>query len=204
MQLKNVFATVSAILMLVACGGNNPDKANSDVKSTGIPVLASKPVEIDITTPDRALKSYWKVQDQFRSEYHAHYKAQLPVLERFQAPVENVMTGTASSAAKEKLGALETFIRDIVDVKIESESRAVIIASIKNSTPIPAGAELSKLAEQMRSEGDKYKYVLEKSQPGWRIAEIWDYDKYITTPDWRKTVPGDGKPPVSLSTYGGR
>ena len=114
------------------------------------------------------------------------------------------VSGTAFNDVKVKFGTLESFIRDIVDVKIESESRAVIIANIKNSTPIPPGAELSKYQEQSRNEGDKYKYVLEKSQPGWQIAEIWDFKTYRSPPGWSKMVPGDGKPFVSSSTYEGR
>lgn len=168
------------------------------------PDPVATPVDIDITTPDRAIKSYWKVQDQIRTEHLSHYKAQLPTLHRSQASAERVMTGTAFTDIKIKSGTLEIFTRDIVDVKVESESRAVIIASIKNSTLIPAGAEVSKFQEQSRNEGDKYKYVLEKSPLGWQIAEIWEFSKYTSPPGWSKIIPGDGKPYVSSLTYDGR
>ncbi|MCG3185941.1 MAG: hypothetical protein IOMNBAOH_00483 [Rhodocyclaceae bacterium] len=204
MQLSKFLAIFSSVLITAGCGGNNTEQAKPEAKSSSASAQISTPVDIDITTPDRALKSYWKVQDQIRAEHFAHYNAQLPTFHRTQASAEKVMTGTAFNDVKVKPGTLESFTRDIIDVKVESESRAVIIASIKNSTPIPAGAELSKYQEQSRNEGDKYKYVLEKSQPGWQIAEIWDFKTYTSPPGWSKIIPGDGKPFVSSSTYEGR
>ncbi len=204
MRLIKVIVIVSSALITVGCGGNKEEKSKPDITPTSAVAEGAAPVEIDMTTPDRALKSYWKVQDQIRAAYFEHDKAQLSAYHRIQAPAERVMTGAAFNGIKLKPVEFSTFIRDIIDVNVESESRAVIIASIKNSTPIPAGAELSKYDEKSRNEGEKYKYVLEKSPPGWQIAEIWDFKTYTTPPDWSRMIPGDGKPFVSTETYEGR
>ena len=95
----------------------------------------------------------------------------------------------------------ETFSRDLIDVKIESESRSIITTTIKNTTPIPAGAEVSKYDEESRKDGDRFKYVLEKNQAGWRLAEIWKWQSYSSR--WEKRHPGDGTPHVHSLTMDG-
>jgi hypothetical protein len=204
MQLRNILAIIPSLFLAVACGANNSQQVKPNLKSTEVPAQVPTHVELDLTTPDRALKSYWKIQDKIRAEHFLNYTAQLPTFHRIQASAEKVMTRTAFDDVKEKSGRLESFNRNIIDVKVESESRAVIITSIKNSTPVPVGAELSKFEEQSRSEGDKYKYVLEKHPPGWQVAEIWDFKTYSTPPSWSKIIPSDGKPFISSSTYEGR
>ena len=94
----------------------------------------------------------------------------------------------------------ETFSRDILEVKVESDSRAVVVAVLKNTTPIPQGAEVTKFDEERRRDGERYKYVLFKDQSGWRVAEIWEWSAY-PSPHWKKSRPGDGKPTVPSLTY---
>ena len=96
----------------------------------------------------------------------------------------------------------ETFARDILEVKVESESRAVVVAVIKNTTPIPAGAEMTKYDEERRRDGERYRYILQRDSGSWRVAEIWEWETY-PTPKWKKARPGDGKPSVPSLTYEG-
>lgn len=199
LSLIVVFAALA-----VGCDGQSAKQnlqvdEKSQIAKTTMPVI-----EVDASTPDRAIKSYWLLLDKLRSDYHNNYNSHLPTILRQQEAMAKMMTGAAYDGIKAKSDALELFSREILDVKVESESRAVIIAKIKNSTPIPVGAEVSKLQEQSRSEGDKYKYVLEKANFGWQVAEIWDFKTYTSPSGWSKIIPGDGKPYASSETYEGR
>lgn len=159
-------------------------------------------ISVDLSTPDRAIKSYWAVRDSVRSNQHEVITQAMDALARAEAQTIEVSEG---ALAKELVGRqyrLEMFARDILDVKVESESRAVITALIKNSTPIPAGTELTKYDEELRTKGERYRYVLEKVSAGWRIVEIWQWDTYPSL-GWKKFRPIDGKPYVPSLTYEG-
>ena len=191
-------ALASTLVLLASCSKEAPTP----------PALSSAKVErpevqIDVTTPDRALKSYWALQDAIRAKHADIYRRAFPEYRASEKNPSSVVSGAVDAYFASKEQVFESFSRDIVDVKVESESRAVIVAVIKNSTPIPAGAEVSKFTEQERRDGQRYKYVLEKSSDGWRIAEIWGWETY-STPDWKKQIPYDGEPYVPSSTYGGR
>jgi hypothetical protein len=97
----------------------------------------------------------------------------------------------------------ETFSRDILEVKVETGSRAVVIAVLKNTTPIPQGAQVDESDERWRRDGFRYKYVLLKDDVGWRVAEIWEWEPYQPHPDWRKRIPLDTNPGVPSRVYGG-
>lgn len=171
------------------------------------PARASKSptvsMTMDTSTPDKALKSYWAVRDMIRDKRH---ELAVENLARYQA-LDSAMDAVADGALREEFAAKanppETFSRDIIDLKVESESRAVAVARIKNTTPVPAGAEMNSYAEAKRRDGERYKYVLEKSQAGWRVAEIWEEKTTDPVPDWNKRSPGAGKPSVRSFTFNG-
>lgn len=81
-------------------------------------------------------------------------------------------------------------MRTIQEVKVESESRAVVIANIRNTTPIPAGAQPDKYDTERREHGELFRYVLEKSGTSWQIAEVYMRDELrLYGGDWRKILP---------------
>jgi hypothetical protein len=168
-------------------------KTQSEVLPPSIP--------IDLATPDKALKSYWAVSDAVSTALGSLYGQIAGKAAALQEPLKLVASG-AYLSDRPGSNTRDTFSRDIVDVKVETESRAVIIAVIKNTSPIPAGAEPTKLDQEMRAEGERYRYVLEKTQEGWRVAEVWSWSTY-PKPDWKKVKPDDGKPSVPAFTFGG-
>ena len=193
--MKN-FATVAVILLvgLSACSKTEsptPGMARPDVN-----------IPLDLSTPDKALKSYWAVRDSVRTKTNEVLTKERSSFEAAETQLAAVADGALVKEFLVRVRSPETFSRDIVDVKVESESRAVITAVIKNSTPIPAGGEMSKYDEDRRGNGERYRYVLEKNQTGWRVAEVWEWDSYPLK-DWKKFRPGDGKPYVPSLTYEG-
>ncbi len=164
--------------------------------------IASAKVTLDLATPDKALKSYWAVRDSVRAKAVELFVQNKEGFQSAEAQMSAVVDGALAKTFSFDIPPIETFSRDLIDVKVESDSRAVIVVVIKNSTPIPAGAEMDKYDEERRRDGERYRYILEKNQEGWRVSEIWDWRTYPSN-GWNKSHPRDGKPNVPSLTYDG-
>lgn len=93
----------------------------------------------------------------------------------------------------------EVMAREIDEVKTESETRAIVFATIKNATPVPTGAVLDQIETKWRSSGFKFKYLIEKSEGQWKVAQVYRYDesnKYVNKDLWEKAYVPSDKPHV--------
>jgi hypothetical protein len=193
-------AALGAALALAACD-RGPDKAAVS-STTAAPADIPAP-EIDVSSPDRALKSYWAVKDHLRTVMHRDDKKDHDRWLDRRAVLGRVTTATFKKAEEQpSRDGADTFQRDVIEVKVESDTRAVILTNIRNTTPIPPGAEASRSQLQERETGNRYRYVMDKDKDGWKVAEIWDWDDYITK-GWRKRQPDDGKPLFPSWTFHG-
>ncbi|MFZ6721719.1 hypothetical protein [Undibacterium sp. Ji49W] len=215
--MKKISILLLTALALSACDQKSnvpagPSTATATAPATAAPASSApapaptkaaevETVQLDMSTPDRALKSYWQVRDQIRTKDTLLQNARLQESIDQQKQLPDVATSALTANWKSKLWTPETFTRDIMEVKLESESRAIIIVNMKNSTPIPAGAEIEKIEENYRRNGENYRYVLEKDQQGWKVAEIWEKPSYQKT--WSKSYPKPNKPFVGALTYTG-
>jgi hypothetical protein len=173
----------------------------SSCTKESVPEAQVARAQIDLSTPDKALKSYWAVRDENRQRREVTYSK----IRGDLATEEKRLADVASSELwrRQVPSATETFTRDILDLKVESESRAVVAVNVRNSTPVPAGAELTKYDEERRRDGELYRYVLEKGQRGWQVAEIWKWETYPSPARFAKFLPRDSKPSVPSLTYDG-
>ncbi|UDF33777.1 UNVERIFIED_ORG: hypothetical protein LHJ69_14265 [Shinella sp. XGS7] len=200
--MKNTWTILTALAIAAAMSacqrGTPPAEVGVGVKE---PIQA--PQKADMSTPDKALKSYWVARDyQIAQRAWLENRALAEVKEADEF-VRQVSTGQVGNYHAAKEQKPDSFARDIVEVKVESESRAVILVTIKNTSPIPAGAELTQRDERAREVANRYRYVMEKSKSGWQVAEIWELPDYSMTPDWRRLVPDSGKPLVRTLTFWG-
>jgi hypothetical protein len=173
------------LLFLTSCqpvpGGKSVTVAASAVQVAMPPRLA-----LDISTPDRALKSYWMAKDSLRLAEFKFGKEEGKKYEELKVQLgydpREVMTGETLAFVQGVASAPPTpmyeYSRDIVDIKQDTESRATAIARIKNSTPIPAGGVASESDQKRRENGEKFKYVLEKDSKGWTVAQVYKDDEY--------------------------
>lgn len=216
MNMKRVVAlsVVMCLAGLTACSKMDSSAPGNKATMGSAPETkaTTTKVQIDLGTPDKALKSYWAVRDSIRGKQielsnQINIEPYITAAEQLNSVTEGSLFKSLSPHIRNQTS--EAFARDIIDVKVESESRAVVIAVIKNTTPIPVGAEVSKHEEESRRDGGRYKYVLEKIQAGWRVSEIWDwgyvYGKSPLLKDWNKRFPNEDndKPVVPSSTYNG-
>lgn len=173
----------------------------------------------DTRSPDNAVKSYWALQD-WIAVNQDKLRLRLDVSDEMREyMLARIALGTGEYLAKmEKdysdltdfsAGETERTVikRDILEVRSESETRAVVVAKLRNVTPIPAGVDMSVWKED-RDYGIDVRYVLERTERGWRIAQAWKRDhssmrlqKSLESSDddaWRKVW--DAAPPRDLGT----
>jgi hypothetical protein len=176
---KWLFAIVAGVAV-ASCGGSGAPSVKSRQEST----------KLDLTTPDRALKSYWAMQD---LTWQDDASRSDPSATRL-APL---LTGGAEADLKAPHTTL-VLDRDILELKQESDSRASAVVRIRNATPPPAGAVTTEYINNSREKGDRYKYVLEKVNAEWRVSEIWAFWEWKSPPEWQRRT--GNKPTVSAYT----
>lgn len=145
-----------------------------------------KPVKpaVDVSTPDKALKSYWAVKDWL--EHSEISRRNADEFERQLITVREVTDGDAYATfyrGTRNAFVLEKFERDILDVKVDTESRATIMARVKNVTP-PSADDAPFIRSSSSNEGDVFRYVLEKNEGKWRVVQAWR--RWISSSDWSK------------------
>lgn len=146
------------------------------------PEIAS--VEVNSISPDSTVKSWWRVLDLREKLLHERCLEQQkrPAEEKYIHYMEKSAQGDVLATFKKQHACqAETYNRDIQEVKTESETRAIVFAVIKNTTPIPAGAQPSGDAVEEREAGFRFKYVLEKSSDGWKISQVYSYEELNAT-----------------------
>lgn len=143
---------------------------------------AAHPPRIDISTPEKALKSYWNYLD-WRDVLTA------PVVDLPSAAKkirEELLVGKRLDDEK----ALDLdrmpkqFNRTIIKVNEISDAKAEIDANITNVTPLPDAYSEEKLLHELtgrqttipvleqRKKGAEYKYTLVKDKAGWKVADV--------------------------------
>lgn len=168
-------------------------------RSEGLVNATKQAEEVVIATnsPDAAVKSWWSVKDAgMLLDREACYE-----YERLKSPTIEKLKSLASSdlpIGKVCIDDLLSFDRKITKVKIESDTRAVVMAVIKNSTPPEPGAELGDRDREAKELGEQYRYTLERKDTSsyWQISRIENFPSYAR--DWQDAYT---KPTPSNNRY---
>lgn len=145
-------------------------------------------IDLQMASPDQTVKTWWKIRDVADQDTQkqceigaAHYKNS----DEYKF-TNLIVTGPASVSTQPSDGhcVLKTYKREILEVKVESDTRAVVLARIKASTAIPQGAQLSEIELKWREEGLGYKYVLEKIGKDWKISQLYTLESGLKE-EWK-------------------
>jgi hypothetical protein len=181
-----------ALLISFALAGCSEDKTKSN---TAVPT--TEKFSIRTGSPDEAVKSWWAVHDEENKiaidvcrEERAKQKKLL------SEGVEKVATGNLLAMYKWLGCTTYSYDREIDSVKVESETRGLVFATIKNSTPIPEGITASEYEKESRMNGEKFKYLVEKVDGQWRVSDVYVFDKFNSKGDiWRSVYRDLSKQP---------
>lgn len=134
------------------------------------------PPTLNLSSPEKTLESYWAVKDwrekTILSEALAEGKNTVHLV--FLKEMEELTEGeTKKYFSNFQPRPLTILSRKIISKVEESTSRVIIVANVKNVTPIPADASPAASDIARREAGQDFKYILEKKNNEWRILEIW-------------------------------
>ncbi len=189
----------SLVALHIAGCNRTPDQSSAGASTPPAAkpsaIVASAPAEslvVQSSSPDQSVKSWWRYLDLVELESTTNCK------KTAMDPPPSHLTYLPKIADAEVLSyrtpkqsecILDVFSRDIDEVKTESETRAIVFATIRNATPIPPGAEPDELDKKWRAAGFKYKYLVEKTGGAWKISQVYKYDegnKYLKKDVWGK------------------
>jgi hypothetical protein len=172
MSRKNPSGWVLAAALLAAgCLPSDPaPRAGTAVAST----------TRDLSSPELALRSYWEAQDRFESGPEGRRLKEAS--DEAQAPF---LTGHEAAFAK-ILVIPYIFERVIVERTVLPDGRVMFLANVRNRSPFPPDVQVNDYVRERRELGDGYRYVLEPTDTGWRIAEILVYLPHRSPPVWER------------------
>nr|WP_312968699.1 hypothetical protein [Pseudomonas sp.] len=178
-----VLVVVTALAVLTGC--LEKEEKNRELEEATSHLLS---VPIATNSPDATVKSWWAVKDAellLTAEICREYaRMKIPVAEK----LAKLKAETFSTAQDCSAGNLK-FERRIEKVEVESETRAVVAALIRNTTPPDSGAVLGDKDRIMKESGEKFRYILERtdSNAGWGISVIESFPSYAR--DWEPAYP---------------
>jgi hypothetical protein len=132
---------------------------------------------VDLSTPEAAVRSYWRMQDALDSVAASIVTG--PAERDPFAATRQAYEQTVAGRAREVLAApyvRQTYAREVEAVDMAGPGRAQVMALIRNSTPLPPGTLLTNEQLELRNDGQQFRYLLEQDGDAWRITmiQIWD------------------------------
>jgi hypothetical protein len=76
---------------------------------------------------------------------------------------------------KQRQSTFEEYSREIVDITLDTESRATADVKVRNSTPVAVGNVVTDSDKKRLEDGERFKYVLEKESDGWKVAQVYQF-----------------------------
>lgn len=163
-------------------GKENAPESNAETASKH--VIDPLP-PLDVQSPDRLIQSYWAVNDWLNANHCKLFRVVAPndsEVRDFEEALAVIGAGDYLASQRKQVEqsrkpcageSAYSYQRDIIEVKPESETRSVVLAKIKNVTPIPVGMTLQRSDLAQRNYGEDVKYVVEKTADGWRLTQAW-------------------------------
>jgi hypothetical protein len=183
-------------IFVAACSGQSASSGRLDISAA--------PVKIETNSPDATIKTWWKLRDQAIAHDLDECKrasSNYTKGDDYKA-YKSVTTGPAALSADAQRCDLHIFDRVINEVKVESETRSVVLATIKAATPIPPGAKVTDFDSEHRAKGTSYKYVLTKVGNEWKIEQIYTLDSRLNGDEWTPVFDERPAPYVHSFVFG--
>ncbi|HEX6910507.1 MAG TPA: hypothetical protein VF142_08930 [Longimicrobium sp.] len=142
-----------------------------------VTAMPARAQAVDLGTPEAAVRSYWRMQDALDSVAASIVTG--PAEGDPFAAIRRSYEQTLAGRAAEVLAApfvRQTYAREVEAVDMAGPARAFVSAVVRNTTPLPQGTPLTHEQEELRTEGQQFRYVLEREGGAWRITQIQQWD----------------------------
>lgn len=168
-------ALLALACALIAVGCRSDRSGAASPEAGGAAQLVPQPPNLDLSTPDRAVQSYWVLNDSGaavstrypQDTITSSYRAFAPWRARWRA----LFTGAAKAYHEDTTRFIQTFAREVVEVELQSPTHAVVTAVVRNTSPIPAGATPTEYDIKRRRDGDTIRYILERDSLNWHLSQ---------------------------------
>lgn len=163
-------ASSALVLSLVLAGCNNEQAATSGSAQAAADV---EKVVVGSNSPDVTVKSWWALKDAgLRLEDELCKEGQkswVGVDKRLRA-----LAGDEVDTSYRCLSKSPTYSRKIDSVDVQSETRAVVLATIKNTSPPDDRASTDSAEAAGKEKGSEFRYLLERkdSSSSWAITQV--------------------------------
>jgi hypothetical protein len=132
---------------------------------------------LDLATPEGALRSYWGLLD-WREQALRERGPVDPTEAAYHRQMMEITAGRTRQFYQSVRSVVEARRRTKLERRIvsntqESPHRAVIVANIRNVTPVPKGAKPSAALVRQRKKGEDFRYVLALDASQWKVLEVW-------------------------------
>lgn len=166
--MKRLALVALAGIVLAGCfdNGNESSALSSAIKQ-------ASDVKVSAVSPDMAVKSWWALKDAAikldgelcRELVKSRASLEEKTKEIAGGVLEYAMTCPVTS---------ESYERNIESVDVQSETRAIVTASIKNVTPPDPGASTDSGEQANKKKGSAFRYLLERpdASSGWKITKV--------------------------------
>jgi hypothetical protein len=182
-----------------APNNNSASGSKPEAEEAAAPTVDPLP-EIETESPDSVVRSYWALKDWGQRNTSSQLRIDIGEEGRKYIELRQALGGgeflerekqdwdQLRTAFKNDLVTIK-YQRDILHVKTESETRAIVVTKIKNVTPIPDGVSLASYERERREYGRDVRYVVEKIKGQWRLTQAWYRDSAETedNKEWQRT-----------------
>lgn len=182
-------ATVISLVLVAGCSPKLSTQSSQVSSEKSHQIQATSLPEVDLRSPDTVVKSWWALTEWMR-DHEASIWSKDAITSSFKDylhKMDSLGTGDFKSYTQKGISDIESLGKqngikrihkfDILEVKNESETRAMVIAKVRNITPIPSGMKLDKGEQEDRDYGRDLKFIVEKTPEGWRLSQGWERDQ---------------------------
>lgn len=175
--MRKIATVFLAAFLLAGC-----DESNG---AQGIEHLSSvAEVEVSAISPDAAVKSWWRLRDAETKDIKERCEIAMNKSSA-QVRLRDLSSGDALKVIETRNPCLLTdYHRDILNVDIQSDTRAVVLAKITNITAPEDGVTLTFSELEEKEKGEELRYLLERDAVTgpWKVAQIYYFSTYRE--DW--------------------
>jgi hypothetical protein len=194
-----ILAAFCAASLLGGCNEGSKESSVENKQKKDVAANASE-IEIDLTSPDHAVKTWWALIDlkENQSAKRCIESNEKDREDKITAGIKSAITGDAlARLTSDPDCTAEAYSREIREVKQESDTRSIVLANVKNITMPPSKAIPDETDTKWREKGFEFKYVVEKTSEGWKIAQVYKFDevnRLIDKDVWEKQFESDALP----------
>ncbi len=177
--MRKILVLLCACLVTTGCDKiQSLAGAQPGATSTSHSMPTKMTYEINLTSPDNALKTWWRYKNassQFHKDVCLYMLDEMAGVDTYAKVSTGEVLESKLSYETAKKCDTDIYDHEIKEIKQETETRAIAFVKVTNATPSPKVP--TERETKIRNEGEELKYLIEKVDGNWLVAQVYTYDK---------------------------